>query len=132
MSFLFFPHIYIKQIDMNTKNNNDRLIINHKYYQDLSKFDNLSQNEIKDLYSLIITGNTKATNTLIESNLKLVVHFAKQYKNYINQNEAFDIDDLISEGNIGLIKSIPKFKPELNVKFSFYAFFYIKKYIQDF
>jgi DNA-directed RNA polymerase specialized sigma subunit len=30
----------------------------------------------------------------------------KQYKNYINQNEAFDIDDLISEGNIGLIKSI--------------------------
>jgi DNA-directed RNA polymerase sigma subunit (sigma70/sigma32) len=56
---------------MNTKNNNDRLIINHKYYQDLSKFDNLSQNEIKDLYSLIITGNTKATNTLIESNLKL-------------------------------------------------------------
>jgi RNA polymerase sigma factor (sigma-70 family) len=59
------------------------------------------------------------------------VHFAKQYKNYINQNEAFDIDDLISEGNIGLIKSIPKFKPELNVKFSFYAF-YIKKYIQDF
>jgi hypothetical protein len=54
MSFCFFPHIYIKQIDMNTKNNNDRLIINHKYYQDLSKFDNLSQNEIKDLYSLII------------------------------------------------------------------------------
>jgi hypothetical protein len=45
--FLFFPHIYIKQIDMNTKkNNNDRLIINHKYYQDLSKFDNLSQNEM--------------------------------------------------------------------------------------
>jgi RNA polymerase sigma factor (sigma-70 family) len=108
---------------MNTKNNNDRLIINHKYYQDLSKFDNLSQNEIKDLYSLIITGNTKATNTLIESNLKLVVHFAKQYKNYINQNEAFDIDDLISEGNIGLIKSIPKFNPELNVKFSFTLLF---------
>jgi DNA-directed RNA polymerase sigma subunit (sigma70/sigma32) len=58
------------------------------------------------------------------------VHFAKQYKNYINQNEAFDIDDLISEGN-GLIKSIPKFNPELNVKFSL-RFFYIKKYIQDF
>jgi DNA-directed RNA polymerase sigma subunit (sigma70/sigma32) len=115
---------------MNTKNNNDRLIINHKYYQDLSKFDNLSQNEIKDLYSLIITG-TKATNTLIESNLKLVVHFAKQYKNYINQNEAFDIDDLISEGNIGLIKSIPKFNPELNVKFSFTLLLY-KEYIQDF
>jgi DNA-directed RNA polymerase specialized sigma subunit len=79
---------------------------------------NLSQNEIKDLYSLIITGNTKATNTLIIKS-EALVHFAKQYKNYINQNEAFDIDDLISEGNIGLIKSIPKFNPELNVKFSF-------------
>jgi RNA polymerase primary sigma factor len=83
----------------------------------------ITYHKIKDLYSLIITGNTKATNTLIESNLKLVVHFAKQYKNYINQNEAFDIDDLISEGN-GLIKSIPKFNPELNVKFSFTLLLY--------
>jgi RNA polymerase sigma factor (sigma-70 family) len=74
------------------------------------------------IYSLIITGNTKATNTLIESNLKLVVHFAKQYKNYINQNEAFDIDDLISEGNIGLIKSIPKFN-RIECYFLFYIFF---------
>jgi DNA-directed RNA polymerase sigma subunit (sigma70/sigma32) len=41
------------------------------------------------------------------------------------QSKAFDIDDLISEGNIGL-KSIPKFNPELNVlNFSFYASFYI-------
>jgi hypothetical protein len=53
MSFLFFPHIYIKQIDMNTKNNNDRLIINHKYYQDLSRIcAPILQNEIKDLYKL--------------------------------------------------------------------------------
>jgi RNA polymerase primary sigma factor len=56
------------------------------------------------------------------------VHFAKQYKNYINQNEAFDIDDLISEGNIGLIKSIPKFNPELNVKFSFTLLLYKEIY----
>jgi DNA-directed RNA polymerase sigma subunit (sigma70/sigma32) len=55
------------------------------------------------------------------------VHFAKQYKNYIIKNEAFDIDDLISEGNIGLIKSInSKFNPELNVKFSL-RFFFIKE-----
>jgi DNA-directed RNA polymerase sigma subunit (sigma70/sigma32) len=53
--------------------------------------------------------------------------FAKQYKNYINQNEAFDIDDLISEG-IGLIKSIQKFNPELNVKFSFTLLLYKEIY----
>jgi DNA-directed RNA polymerase sigma subunit (sigma70/sigma32) len=54
------------------------------------------------------------------------VHFAKQYKNYINQNEAFDIDDLISEGNIGLIKSIQSL--ELNVKFSFTLLLYKEIY----
>jgi DNA-directed RNA polymerase sigma subunit (sigma70/sigma32) len=59
------------------------------------------------------------------------VHFAKQYKNYINQNEAFDIDDLISEGNIGLIKSIPKFK-ELNVKFSFTLLLYKRNIYKTF
>jgi hypothetical protein len=47
MSFLFFPHIYIKQNRYEHKTMTALLIINHKYYQDLSKFDNLSQNEIK-------------------------------------------------------------------------------------
>ena len=117
---------------MNKNNNNERLIINQNYYKELSKFDNLSQDEIKDLYVYIATGNTKAFNTLVESNLKLVIHFAKQYRNYINNNEVFNLNDLISEGNIGLIKAIPRFKPEMNIKFSYYASYYIKKYIQDF
>jgi RNA polymerase primary sigma factor len=115
---------------MNTKNNNSRLIINQKYFNDLNKFDTLSQDEIKLLYTLIATGNTIAFNTIIQSNLKLVIHFAKQYKNYIK--DSFDLDDLISEGNIGLIKSIERFKPEMDIKFSYFASYWIKKYIQDF
>jgi len=117
---------------MNKNNNNERTIINQNYYKALSKFDKLSQDEIKELYVFIATGNTKAFNTLIESNLKLVIHFAKEYRNYINSNVVFDLNDLISEGNIGLIKAIPRFKPEMNIKFSYYASYYIKKYIQDF
>jgi RNA polymerase primary sigma factor len=113
-------------------NNNERLIINQKYYQDLSKFDILSEDELNDLFALIATGNTKASNIVIESNLKLVIYYAKQYKNYIKVDGVFDIDDLISEGNLGLIKSLNKFKPEMGVKFSYYSSYWIKKYIQDF
>ncbi len=117
---------------MNQININDKLTINKKYYQDLSKFDNLTATEIKDLYQLINEGDTKAFNTLIESNLKLVIHFAKQYKKALNNFDVLEIDDLISEGNIGLIKAANKYKPELNIKFAYYASFWIKKEMQTF
>ena len=117
---------------MNQTTTNDKLTINKKYYQDLSKFDNLTAAQIKDLYLKINQGDTKAFNTLIEANLKLVVHFAKQYKRILNNSEVLEIDDLISEGNIGLIKAVKKFNPELNIKFSYFASFWIKKEIQIF
>lgn len=117
---------------MNQINTNDKLAINKKYYQDLSKFDNLTATQIKNLYQLINEGDTKAFNTLIESNLKLVIHFAKQYKKALNNSNVLEIDDLISEGNIGLIKAANKYKPELNIKFSYYASFWIKKEMQTF
>jgi hypothetical protein len=69
---------------MNTKNNNDRLILITSTHQDLSKFELYHKNEIKDLYSLIITGNTKATNTPLNQNSE-ACGTLKQYKNYINQ-----------------------------------------------
>ena len=117
---------------MNQINTNDKLTINKKYYQDLSKFDNLTPTQIKDLYIKINEGDTTAFNTLIESNLKLVIHFAKQYKRALNNIDVLEIDDLISEGNIGLIKAANKFNPEMKVKFSYYASFWIKKEMQLF
>jgi RNA polymerase primary sigma factor len=117
---------------MKENTNNEKHLINKKYYSDLAKFDRLTQQEIKDIYIKINQGDTKAINTLIEANLKLVVHFAKQYKNSIQKSEIIELDDLISEGNIGLIKSCEKYNPDLDIKFSYYASFWIKKAIQDF
>jgi RNA polymerase primary sigma factor len=111
--------------------NYEKQTINKKYYQDLSKFDTLTQEQIKDLYILIKQDDKEAIDELITSNLKLVIHFAKNYRSMLHKAEAIELDDLISEGNIGLIKAIKNYNPDLNIKFSYYAGFWIKKAISE-
>lgn len=77
-------------------------------------------------------GDKKALDKMITANLKLVVHYAKKYKKIIQSSELFELGDLISEGNYGLIQACDKYDPTLNIKFSYYASFWIKKQIQDF
>ncbi|PWB24644.1 hypothetical protein DCO46_11040 [Flavobacterium sp. HTF] len=112
--------------------NYEKQIINKKYYQDLSKFEKLTKEQIKDLYILINQNDSMALNKLITSNLKLVIHFAKQYKSVLQKSDAIELDDLISEGNIGLIEATRRFNPDLDIKFSYYASFWIKKAINEF
>ena len=66
-----------------------------------------------------------AKKILIESNLRLVVSIAKE-----NQYRGLDLEDLISEGNIGLIKAIDRFDPEQGNKLSTYACWWIRQQIQ--
>ncbi len=66
----------------------------------------------------------EARRKLAESNLRLVVSIAKRYKN-LN----IPLADLISEGNVGLLIAIERFKPELGYKFSTYATWWIKQRI---
>jgi RNA polymerase primary sigma factor len=63
-------------------------------------------------------------NKLVEANLKLVISIAKQYNGY-----NLPMEDLIQEGNLGLIKSIDKYDPEKGFKFSTYATWWIKQAI---
>lgn len=114
------------------KPNKNTLLINKKYYNDLSKFETLTEEQVKELCIKYKQGDANAFNQLIESNLKLVIYFAKQYDITIKTNEVISLDDLISEGNIGLIKAINKYNPFLGVKFASYASYWIKKEIQDF
>lgn len=74
----------------------------------------LSADEEKNLLENISDGSSK--NKLIEHNLRLVVYIAKKF-----ENTGINIEDLISIGTIGLIKSINTFNPEKNIKLATYS-----------
>ena len=65
---------------------------------------------------------------MVTSNLRLVVKIALEFQRVWMQN----LLDLIQEGNIGLVQAVKKFDPYKNVKFSYYASFWIKAYILKF
>lgn len=72
--------------------------------------------------------DTEAAYQLVTSNLRLVVKIALEFQRVWMQN----LLDLIQEGNIGLMQAVKKFDPYKNVKFSYYASFWIKAYILKF
>jgi len=84
----------------------------------------LTSEEEKRLSRRIINGDRRARETLINSNLRLVVKIAK---GYITGD--MELQDLIQEGNLGLIKAADKFDFKKNVRFSTYASFWIKQSI---
>ncbi len=73
-------------------------------------------------------GDPDAAYILATSNLRLVVKIAMEFQRAWMQN----LMDLIQEGNIGLMHAVQKFDPYKNVKFSYYASFWIKAYILKF
>lgn len=75
----------------------------------------------------VVQGDKKARLELINRNLRFVVSVAKKYESENNR-----IEDLINEGNAGLIKAVDKFKPEMGWKFISYAIWYIRKNILDY
>jgi RNA polymerase sporulation-specific sigma factor len=76
----------------------------------------LSSEEEKKYFMLMKQGDASAEEILIRHNLRLVAHIAKKYK-----NSSIDIDDLISIGSIGLMKSIKTFSYDKGNNFSTYA-----------
>ena len=92
------------------------------YYDDLKKYKPLPKAKEKRLLRLCKKGNINAQNKLIESNLKFVFDVAKHYT-----GRGVSISDLISEGNLGLIKAIDKFDEEKDVKFISYAIWWIRQ-----
>ncbi|MGD2014787.1 MAG: RNA polymerase factor sigma-32 [Desulfobacterales bacterium] len=96
------------------------------YLSSIGKYNLLTRDQERELaLRLRKNDDRRATHILITANLRLVVKIALGYKRLWMQN----LMDLIQEGNIGLIKAVEKFDPDKNVKFSYYASFWIKAYI---
>jgi len=94
------------------------------YLRDIGKYPLLTAEEEVDLSKRARAGDAEARSRLILSNLRLVVNIAKRY-----QNQGLGLMDLIEEGNLGLIKAVEKFDIEKGCRFSTYATWWIRQYI---
>ncbi len=97
----------------------------NKYLKDISKEPLLTLEEEKELAQKILSGDEKAKEKLLKTHLKLVVTIAKKFTGY-----GIPLLDLISEGNIGLMRAVEKFDPERGVRFATYAAWWIKQSIK--
>ena len=94
------------------------------YLDEISSTSLLSPEQEQDLALKAVNGDKKAKQLLIEANLRLVISIAKKYT-----GRGMPIQDLIQEGNLGLIKAVEKFDPARGFKLSTYATWWIKQSI---
>src|SRR3989344_2624778 len=93
------------------------------YLQKISKYPLLSHEEEIKLALAIRSGDYNARELMINSNLRLVVNVAKLYL------EKGNLEDLVQDGNIGLIRAVEKYDPNKGYKFSTYAVWWIRQTI---
>ncbi|MDZ7598622.1 MAG: RNA polymerase factor sigma-32 [Desulfobacterales bacterium] len=100
-----------------------------RYLSEISRYRLLTRDEERELGIRVTEeGDEDAAYVLVTANLRLVVKIALEFQRVWMQN----LLDLIQEGNIGLMQAVKKFDPYKNVKFSYYASFWIKAYILKF
>ena len=92
------------------------------YYDDLKKYKPLTKAKEKRLLKKCKKGNLKAKNEILEANLRFVFDIAKHYT-----GRGVPISELISDGNMGLLRAIEKFDESKDVKFISYAVWWIRQ-----
>src|SRR3712207_6230353 len=92
------------------------------YFARIDKGELLTHQEALDLGKRAKAGDSKARQKLIERTLRLVLSVAKKHRGY-----GLPFEDLIQEGNIGLMKAVEKFDPDRGFRFSTYATWWIRQ-----
>jgi RNA polymerase primary sigma factor len=95
-----------------------------KYLQEIGKVELLTADDEVDLARRIKQGDQAALEKLTKANLRFVVSVAKQY-----QNQSLSLNDLINEGNLGLVKAAKRFDETRGFKFISYAVWWIRQSI---
>src|SRR5271165_4058741 len=98
----------------------------HTYFRDINQASLLSAAEERELAEAIARGDHDARGRMIEANLRLVVKIARDYL-----GRGMLIDDLIGEGNLGLIRAAEGFDPGFGTRFSTYAGYWVRQAIRD-
>lgn len=94
----------------------------HTYLAEIARTPLLTPDEEHDLAWRIQEGDTAARDLMIRANLRLVVNIARAYV-----GEFARLEDLIEEGNLGLIRAVEGFDPDMQTHFSTYASYWIKQ-----
>ncbi len=84
----------------------------------------LSEKEEKELAEKVAKGDPKARDKMIQANLRLVLSMARHYMGL-----GLPFEDLIAEGNVGLLRAVDKFDPTMGFRFSTYAAWWIRQSI---
>lgn len=95
-----------------------------QYFKEIKDIEPLSKEEEKKLFLKAKAGDEKALSDFISANLRFVVSVAKQY-----QGQGIPLEDLIAEGNFGLMKAFNNFDITRNYKFITYAVWWVRQSI---
>jgi RNA polymerase primary sigma factor len=95
------------------------------YLREINETALLSAEEEKELAHRIANGEKEARDQMVRANLRLVVNIARAYT-----GKGLPLQDLIEEGNLGLLRAVEGFDPDMNTRFSTYASYWIKQSIK--
>lgn len=95
------------------------------YLREINETRLLTADEEKQLAYRIEDGDNEARDRMVRANLRLVVNIARSYT-----GKGLGLQDLIEEGNLGLLRAVEGFDPSMNTRFSTYASYWIKQSIK--
>lgn len=95
------------------------------YLREINETALLTADEEKELSRRISEGDNEARDRMVRANLRLVVNIARSYT-----GKGLPLPDLIEEGNLGVLRAVEGFDPDMNTRFSTYASYWIKQSIK--